>query len=116
MSSQGSVVSDTPQRLWPGAQWTVAVQGTKGQHLVYSIEAQTAPRRKARRADEATTIASPLDPRRGQGACDLQGVPVDELEGYEYQWRRTINRHPARIVTQALLARDELDGWPDLRP
>ena len=64
----GSVVSDTPQRLWPGAQWTVAVQGTKGQHLVYSIEAQTAPRRKARRADEATAIAISPRPPKGPGA------------------------------------------------
>ena len=61
----GSVVSDTPERLWPGAQWTVAVQGTKGQHLVYSVEAQAAPRRKARRAAEATAIAiSPRPPER----------------------------------------------------
>ena len=66
-----SVVSDTPQRLWPGAQWTVAVQGTKGQHLVYGVEAQTAPRRKARRADEATAIAiSPRHPK-GPGALAI---------------------------------------------
>ena len=81
----GSVVSDTPQRLWPGAQWTVAVQGTKGQHLVYTVEAQTAPRRKARRADEATAIAiSPRPPEGARGPCEVQGDPVAELEEDEY--------------------------------
>ena len=39
--------------------------GTKGEHLLYGVEAQTAPRRKARRADEATAIAiSPRPPER----------------------------------------------------
>ena len=38
----------------------------KGKHLVYGVQgAQTAPRRKARRADEATAIAiSPRPPER----------------------------------------------------
>ena len=64
----GSVVSDTPQRLWPGTQWTVAVQGTKGQHLVYSVEAQTAPRRKVRQANETTAIAISFRPPGKPGA------------------------------------------------
>ena len=39
--------------------------GTKGKCLMYGVEAQTAPRRKARRADEATAIAiSPRPPER----------------------------------------------------
>ena len=57
----------------------------------------------------------PSTPKGARGACEVQEEPVAELEEYEYQWRRTIDRQPAEW-TQALLARDELDGWPDLRP
>ena len=40
----------------------------KGKHLAYSVEAQTAPRRKARRTDEATAIAISPRPPKGPGA------------------------------------------------
>ena len=33
----GSDVSATPQRLWPGAQWTAAAQGPWGQHQMYGV-------------------------------------------------------------------------------
>ena len=40
-------------------------QVSKGQHLIYCVKVQTAPRKKATRADEATAIAiSPRPPER----------------------------------------------------
>ena len=39
----GSVVSDTLQRLWPGAHWTVAAQGPKGRCLMYVVEQAADP-------------------------------------------------------------------------
>ena len=38
-----SDVSITPPRLWPGAQWTVAVQGAKGKCLVYVVHQAADP-------------------------------------------------------------------------
>ena len=69
-----SVVSDTPQRLWPGAQWTIAVQGPKRESIWRNVQqAQTAPRRKARRADEATAIAiSPRPPERPRALTNIR--------------------------------------------
>ena len=82
----GSVVSDTPQRLWLGAQWTIAVQGPKRESIWRNVQqAQTAPRKKARRADEATEIAiSPSASGEARGACVIQEEPVHELQENEY--------------------------------
>ena len=58
--------------------------GTKeGKSLVFGVQqAQTAPRRKARRADEATAIAiSPRPLERPGGACELQGGPSGRTPG-----------------------------------
>ena len=64
----GSVVSDTPQ-------------GTRDSIWCTEGKAQTAPRRKARRADEAECHCHlPSASGENRGACELQGVPVDELE------------------------------------
>ena len=52
----GSGVSATPQRLWPGAQWTIAVQGPKGERLLYCV-------RKRQRGGEVIAI-SPRPPER----------------------------------------------------
>ena len=38
-----SVVSDTPQRLWLGARWTVAAQGPKGRCLMYVVQQAADP-------------------------------------------------------------------------
>ena len=51
-----------------------------------------------------------------RGACELQGVPVAELEEYLYPKNAIRGDENGNTWTQALLARDELDGWPDLRP
>ena len=40
----------------------------------------------------------PSTPKGARGACEVQEEPVAELEEYEYQWRRTIDRQPAGIV------------------
>ena len=38
-----SDVSVTPPRLWPGAQWTVAVQGAKGKCLMFVVHQAADP-------------------------------------------------------------------------
>ena len=55
----GSDVSATPQRLWPGAQWTIAVQGPKkGKRLVYGYN-----RRRPHHEEDRRAI-SPRPPER----------------------------------------------------
>ena len=70
----------------------------------------------SRRSDRHCHL--PSTPEGARGACELQGVLVDELE--EDLNTRIVTAVPAvengNTWTQALLARDELDGWPDLRP
>ena len=92
---------------------------------MYSVEAQTAPRRKARRADEATATAISPRPPEARGACEFQeerGHVLIPATGRQRQQESStaIATHLRRLAgntwTQALLARDELDGWPDLRP
>ena len=51
----GSDVSATPQRLWPGAEWTVTAQGAKGKCLMYGVQQAAYP------------AMSPLLPNGGQG-------------------------------------------------
>ena len=70
----GSVVSDTPQRLWPGAQWTVAVQGTKGEASGITYDGRQ-PRHERRQGERTKRppLPSPLDPRRGQGRLRSSG-------------------------------------------
>ena len=58
----------------------------------------------------------PSTPEGAIGPCELQGEPVDELEEDEYPYRNAEQPGYGNTWTQALLARDELDGWPDLRP
>ena len=49
----GSGVSATPQRLWTGAQWTVAVPGPTGHRLMYGTRRKTTRRRSHRHLPSA---------------------------------------------------------------
>ena len=53
-----SDVSVTPQRLWPGSQWTVAVHGAKGKCLMYVVQQAAGP------PPPAPIVAYPLGPRK----------------------------------------------------
>ena len=79
----GSDVSAFPQRLWPGAQWTIAVQGPKmGKHLVYGVrQAQTAPRSRQGERTMRPPLPFPLGLRRGQGPLRTSGCPSRRTPG-----------------------------------
>ena len=51
-----------------------------------------------------------------RGPCEFQEEPVDELQENKYPYTEIAGDENGNTWTQALLARDELDGWPDLRP
>ena len=90
--------------------------GTKKEkRLVYGVQqAQTAPRRRQGERTKRPPLPSPLGLRRGcpSRRTRRRRVPVTK--------RRTAKSsntsENGNTWTQALLARDELDGWPDLRP
>ena len=76
----GSGVSATLQRLWPGAQWTVAVPGPRGHRLMYG-----ATRKTTRRRSHCHLSSTSVEAR---GNCKLQEGPVDELDEDVYQhWK-----------------------------
>ena len=86
----GSVVSGTPQRLWPGAQWTVAVQGKRGTNVKLTVSdvqrkgtnRTTKEGKASGRSDRHCHLPSASGEARG--ACEIQEKPVDELEEYLY--------------------------------
>ena len=81
----GSVVSDTPQRLWLGARWTVTAQGRRGKCLMYVVNQAEDPAI----APWNHGGAYPLDPWRDQGLFQssrrawqcTRGKPVTAYHG-----------------------------------
>ena len=80
-----SDVSTSPQRLWPGAQWTITVQGPKGK--VSGVRRRGANRatkegKASGRSDRHCHLPSASGEARGP--CELQEEPVDELRENKY--------------------------------
>ena len=110
----GSDVSATPQRLWPGARWTITVQGPKRESIWCTCvqQAQTAPRSRQGERTKRPPLPSPLGLRRGQGPLQTSGRASRRTPGKQVPVNSNSGRRNGNTWTQALLARDELDGWP----
>ena len=78
----GSDVSATPQRLWPGAQWTIAEQGPR-ESVWCTAYNMRKPRHKGRQGERTKRppMPSPLDLRRGQGRLRTSGCPSSRTRG-----------------------------------
>ena len=77
----GSVVSDTPQRLWPELNGLLLYREKRDSICVRRRGANRATKegKASGRSDRHCHL--PSTPEGARGACDLQGVPVDELKG-----------------------------------
>ena len=100
----GSVVSDTPNGCGRELSGLSLYREQRGTNV--KVTASDIQRRGANRATKEGKASGrsdcychlPSTPEEARSACELQGVPVAELQGYGYQWRRTKNRQPARTV------------------
>ena len=73
-----SDVSDTPQRLWLGARWTVAAQGAKGKCLTYVVQ------QGGRHRHQPPSGRTPSIPGGIRGSSKVQGVLGRVLEESPY--------------------------------
>ena len=96
----GSDVSTSPQRLWPGAQWTITVQGPKkGKCLVYGVQqAQTAPRSRQGERTKRPPLPSPLGLRRGQGPLRTSGRASRRTPGKQVPVNRNTRSRKRQYV------------------